>query len=162
MMKPLFLIFVVLISINGNISVPEEMPNHVSNSELWKSQAERPFLKKCDIEILKEVEKDLKNLTSDQLVNFLSTFDESCNNNVEFAEWSNELLFQVVAKYPKQTIEIAKISKDINFKAILIELESPVNDMLEPQQLKEKILAVDIQSEYKNRIIKALNVAISK
>jgi len=120
------------------------------------------YHRKCDIEILKEVEKDLKNLTSDQLVNFLSTFDESCNNNVEFAEWSNELLFQVVAKYPKQTIEIAKISKDINFKAILTELESPVNDMLEPQQLKEKILAVVIQSEYKNRIIQALNVAISK
>ena len=54
--------------------------------------------KKCDTNALLELSKNLDSLKYEYVLNFVCTFDSSCQNNVEFSEWSNRLLFKLVEK----------------------------------------------------------------
>jgi hypothetical protein len=51
---------------------------------------------KCDIDVLKKVHVNLNGLTYEMVNSFLCTLDATCKNNVEFSQWSNELLFRVL------------------------------------------------------------------
>jgi hypothetical protein len=53
---------------------------------------------KCDIDILKEVSQSMDELTYELVFRFTCTIDPSCKNSPEFAQWSNDLLFQIIAK----------------------------------------------------------------
>lgn len=48
----------------------------------------------CSIEIVKETEINLSNLTKNQIEYFLCTIKSECNNNVEFQEYSNNCIFR--------------------------------------------------------------------
>jgi len=51
---------------------------------------------KCDTDKLIELSENLDNLNYETVKNFICTFDLTCKNNIEFSEWSNELLFKLI------------------------------------------------------------------
>jgi hypothetical protein len=82
--------------------------------------------KKCDTQILKEMSENMDKSDYKIIKNFLCTFDTTCYNNVEFSQWSNELLFKLIK------IDVNLFNKalhDLGYKYVKLigyELESPV------------------------------------
>lgn len=112
---------------------------------------------KCDIEKLKTVSEHLDGLTFKIVSDFVCTFDTTCKNNVEYSEWSNELLFKVLDKSPTLLFEViaaGQVNKDI----ILNEIKSPLLD-IQLQNLYDKVKdasgVVAIRTEFLNAIITA-------
>lgn len=81
---------------------------------------------KCDIGKLIDLSENLENLNYETVMNFICTFDSTCTSNIEFSEWSNELLFKLI----ENDINLLnKVLHELGFKyAKLIgqELETPV------------------------------------
>lgn len=51
---------------------------------------------KCDKSVLVSISERSGKLSESEISNFLHTFGKACRNNVEYSEWSNELLFSIL------------------------------------------------------------------
>lgn len=111
---------------------------------------------KCDIEKVKIANEHLDSLTIQIIRDFLSTFDSSCDINVEYSGWSNETLFAVMQKAPTLFFQIIQ-EGNVNSKQLINEIESPVNDLIDLQktydELKASIAETEIKSIYLEAII---------
>jgi hypothetical protein len=112
---------------------------------------------KCDIGKLKTVSEHLNGLTFKIVSDFLCTFDTSCSSNIEYSEWSNELLFKVLDKSPTLLFEVfatGQVNKDV----IVNEIKSPLLD-INLQNLYDKVKVAAgvtaIRTEFLNAIITA-------
>lgn len=113
------------------------------------------MMERCDIEIVLDVEKNIDNISDTLVYQFLHTFDESCKNNIEFSEYSNEVLFKLINKQPKKMVE--NISKEgINIDIILEELANPISDVVILDDVINSIQSVTTDKQLKDRLIKAL------
>jgi hypothetical protein len=83
---------------------------------------------KCDIEILKTASEHLDGLTFKIVSDFVCTFDTTCKNNVEYSQWSNELLFKVLDKSPTLLFEVIATGQ-VNKDLIVDEIKSPLLDI---------------------------------
>ena len=83
---------------------------------------------KCDTDKLIELSENLDNLNYETVKNFICTFDLTCKNNIEFSEWSNELLFKLIEH------DVNLLNRALNelgfeyVKLIGRELETPVSE----------------------------------
>lgn len=86
----------------------------------------------CNIEVVLYTYENIDSLSTDAIDMFLKIFTEECNRNVEFSQFSQEMIFEVFSKYPKEVAEL--ISRDdYNVVALTSELESPLLDpVIEP------------------------------
>jgi hypothetical protein len=111
--------------------------------------------KKCDFNTLLDIRKNLENLNKSQIRDLLFAIDTSCVNDVEFGEFSNELLF--MEKEPELFIsEFQENVSKIDTGYILLELSRPINDGIAIKQLLEKVENANIDNATKHRIIKIL------
>lgn len=115
---------------------------------------------KCDIDKLKPVNEHLDDLTYNILKEFLCTFDTSCAKNVEYSEWSNELLFKVLDKSPSIFFEV--IAKEqVNNEIILNEIKSPLLD-INLQNIYDKIKSTSGQTDVKAKYLNAIIISSEK
>ena len=115
-------------------------------------------VKKCDSIILKTTSDSLDQLSPTLVLNFLSTFNQSCVNNAEFSEWSNELLFTLLNQNTEMVLlVIQEKGKDIDKKSILKEMESQTLDKVDIPKLIEKVKKVKLSKELKDEVISRLN-----
>ncbi len=101
----------------------------------------------CNIETLKKIDQNLNSLTESGIIEFLGTFSDMCDNNVEFSEWSNELLFKVIRKNVTLYMKAFHTRGLANIEAVMKEIENPLYDF-------------DLQSFY--NLIKTTNGYASK
>lgn len=113
---------------------------------------------RCSIEIVKHTEANIKALTEKDLYHFLLTFDSSCSNNAEFSEYSNELLFQVLERYPSYCVRLLTKQSQLSKGYIYSELQRPVIEC-GIRHIIAAVQVVDIKSQIKKEIIAALNVS---
>lgn len=104
---------------------------------------------KCNIDIIVQLNKSLENPNISDLLNFLFTFDETCDSNVEYSEFSNEVLFMVVEKHPKLVIDLI-LNNDVRVDLILKELRSPVSDKYNEADVKQLIERLEDIEENKH------------
>jgi len=123
----------------------------------------QPSVKKCDETILIFTSEKLGVLTRPEIKDFLLTFGKECQNNVEFSEWSNELLFLVLEKQTELFLKTFKTNKrEIELNEILDDLSSPVNDQININDLILKMSMVKHNSRMKERIMGSLKLAQAK
>ena len=104
---------------------------------------------KCNIDVVVRLSETMENPDKATILNFLCTFDETCNSNVEYSEFSNEVLFQVVQKHPDQVLELLS-NKKVKTQVILKELKSPISDTYNVADIRGFIEKVeDIQNHKK-------------
>jgi len=115
----------------------------------------------CSREILLKTEKNIDNLDLELVTDFLSTFHESCKNNVEYSEWSNELLFKLINRKPEMFLEIISNNSTLSREYLLDELTSPLHDQIDLNHTIDLINRIDISNneEWKFRIIESLEIA---
>jgi hypothetical protein len=83
----------------------------------------------CNINAILYSHQNIDSMSTEALDVFLSVFSEECDDNVEFSEFSQEMIFQVFGKYPSEiTYLITK--NDYNINALISELEAPLLDPL--------------------------------
>jgi|GEM_PF-2307464 len=141
----------ITMSVNGNTRVYKKRKNyfHIGIDNFNKT--------KCQSEPLRAITRNIDNLNDTLILDFLRTFSVICENNVEFSEWSNEILFKIMEKEPKRLIKLfADNISELDTTAILKEIDSPIHDMIDIEQIKEKIKSIDIDKDVKGDIIKRL------
>ncbi len=116
----------------------------------------------CSVKNLAIVQNHLDSLTKEDVQLLLCTFDESCANKVEFAQFSNEMLLEVLQRRSDLLIaEISQNKENINLAIILSEFESPIHDGFDVKGIINSVLALD-DNEVKEQILKALAEAARK
>lgn len=117
-------------------------------------------VKKCDDSILLVTSEKIGQLNQKQITDFLLTLGQECRNNVEFSEWSNEILFSLLDKQTDLTIKtIEKEEKRIEMEEIFDDLSSPIHDLINLKDIISKIEKVKIKKELKDKIIEKLKTA---
>ena len=119
------------------------------------------FCEKCDIEKVKTINDNLDNLTFEMLDEFLCTFDKSCENNVEFSEWSNEMLFIVLDKSTELYFKVLTNGKIENAEIILEEIKNPIVE-IDYQKIYDNVKRVDTQEKLKKEYLRVLKIAAEK
>lgn len=115
---------------------------------------------KCDDSVLSQINANMNKLTSSEIRMFLAAFDVSCKNNVEFSEFSNELLFRALEKHTKKVLLVLeKQYPEIQLKTILNVLEYPLVDTINLNDLIQKIEKVKASEQLKAQITNALQVS---
>jgi hypothetical protein len=118
-------------------------------------------VKKCDIVFLGLIDRNIENLKKEEIEDFLLTFHASCSINVEYSEFSNELLFKILDKYTLTILTILESTgKKFKTDIILNELSSPVNDSFNIEELISKVDNTEINKEFKEQVIAKLNEAL--
>jgi hypothetical protein len=102
--------------------------------------------KKCEIEKVKAIHDNINNLTFKMVEDFLCTFDSSCETNVEFSQWSNEMLFKLLDKEPELVIKVFDQSHLDNIGNLLDEIENPIHDF-DYQRICGKVSEVQTEKD---------------
>lgn len=117
----------------------------------------------CNLKNLITVNQHLDELTDHDINLLLCTFDMKCRDNPEFTAFSNEVLFEAIQRQPELLIqELAENKDELDLQIILSELESPIHDGFDLEQILEKVSAVNEDEKIKEQVVYSLTVAIDK
>ncbi len=108
------------------------------------------------ITITRYVYENIDSLNNDSLMVFYKQFSMKKNkNNVEFREWGNEVLFQILEKNPTQFFKNLFLLKKSEIQSVEKELNSPVNDGINLIEIFKRIENGKMDGNIKKR---ALNI----
>lgn len=117
-------------------------------------------VKKRDGAVLTATSVKVGKLTQGEIRDLLLTFSKDCRNNIEFSEWSNELLFATIDRQTELTLAtIEKNEKKLEMSEILINLGSPINDKIDIKKLLAKVGQVKMDVRLKKQITDQLKLA---
>ncbi len=116
----------------------------------------------CNTNTLLKVSRNIDNLNKTEISEFLSTFHTDCSTNVEFSEWSNELLFQIFNLHTKEVIDLITKKNNFETEVILSALKTPISDEVMPLHLIIKIQKMHDNKQTTKKILQALQVAAGK
>ena len=121
-------------------------------------QAQNNTNLKCSISIVAKTEKNIDNITKKQILTFLKTFGTECKNNVEFQEYSNEVLFKILELKTDLFCQVVNERiNNIEINQIIKEIDNPINDLYNIEIIKNRISKSSLEKSIKVKIIKALN-----
>ncbi|SMG54224.1 hypothetical protein SAMN05661096_04126 [Marivirga sericea] len=112
----------------------------------------------CNVKVTLYVHQNIDSLSKGAIDMFLQVFSEECDNHVEFSEFSQEMIFEVLSKYPKDVAElITKNNYDLN--AITSEICCPLLDPAIKPIIKD-FETLEISNPKIDSILIALNRAL--
>ena len=112
---------------------------------------------KCLSEPLIALSENIENLNDSIMFNFLNTFSVICANNIEFSQWSNELLFKVMDKEPALFVKILSNNIELlDTSAIYREMRAPLYDLIDVNSIRQKISILEIENDLKEDLMKKL------
>ena len=115
---------------------------------------------KCNEDIVLRVHEHLDSLSVNEIIQFLKVFSIECRNNVEFSEFSNEVLFEVMDRQPMSFIKaICETQSDIEYQAIYSEIKSPLHDLIPLDKIKKSVKSAPQRCERIDSVIKSLDIA---
>ena len=118
---------------------------------------------KCDMTNCLETSKKVGHLRQQEMIDFLLTFGEECRDNVEYSEWSNEILLELLEKQTELTVKTITLqSKRLDIMAILKNLEEPLHDRFDLPAIIAKVQKIKVNSDIKDEMISRLKIADAK
>ncbi len=118
----------------------------------------------CDIEVIKEIRRNLDKVNSEMLVKFLKSFQETCNNNAEFSQAANWNLFYFLSEHTDLTLKViaeTQSDNEVDTDWIISQFESPVSDDIDIKTIYGKVKNRKL-SETSERILSSLELAAKK
>lgn len=116
---------------------------------------------KCNIEILVRTETSINTLSFEDVQAFFCTMDDSCRSNVEFSEFSTELVFRVLAEKPGLFMNALSTTSKKTCDAVLDKLETS-NDFVDLKKLYESLSQIDGPEMVKSKVLKSIKKALAK
>ncbi len=130
--------------------------NKQSNSDTLQDNCE-----KCKIQTVKKVYNNIEDLSYGVISEFLCAIDKTCKNNVEFSEWSNEMLFKIIEKNPTLYFRVLKELKKEKQKYILSKFENPIID-IDYKKIYNNIEKLNLEKEMKIEYLNSLKIIAKK
>ena len=130
-----------------------------------KSENDNSFCKNdsCDIQNLVKIQNNIDSLTEVEIKNFLSMFDGRCINNVEYSEFSNEILYFILSHNKVNLlIKVLSKSKKLLVKEVMEAIENPINDQIDLSKTYENVKKARGCKKTQGMILKSINIAKSK
>ena len=94
---------------------------------------------------------------------FLKSFSRECSSNVEFSEFSNEVLFKILEKQPSLFIDAMCLNdKTIEYSDIYLEISSPLSDLFPLDAINKIFKSSTHECSQLDSIKKYLNIATEK
>ncbi|MCF8359787.1 MAG: hypothetical protein K9H26_13580 [Prolixibacteraceae bacterium] len=134
-------------------------PNHDMSSTNSVDIENQQDSLKCNISIIHKTDSEIKEITYQDIDIFLCTFSKSCSRNIEFTEYSNEVLFKVLELYPSLFMKCVELNSEIEKEYIFSELSSPLYD-INGEKLKSIIQQAEGSPDIKIRIIQSIEKAM--
>ncbi|MCI4671897.1 MAG: hypothetical protein MRZ79_27390 [Bacteroidia bacterium] len=113
----------------------------------------------CSTQILKRTSENIEDLGVSLAAQFLATFSSSCKDNVEYSEWANELLFELIAKHPGYLLQLLHKNNSLDKETIKQQLEKPVHDGIDLEMIIKNTTAAEAPKEIKDEILAVLEKA---
>jgi hypothetical protein len=154
-----------IINIKSSSTIQKVDSGFSVEKQMARIQSDSSYLDyRCSIKILKTTNSRLDKLDLVIIADFLATFHHSCNSNVEYSEWANELLFKTLNRKPEIVLQLLIKNSSLDRNYILKQLESPINDAINLDSLVKKIKKVEKPSSdyWKPKIIETLITATGK
>lgn len=107
---------------------------------------------KCDTKNLSIIEKDLNCYNLNKL---FCTYEITCNKNIEFTEYFNEVLFKYLQYQPLLFIE--ELDKNYKRNIILNEITKPISDEIEIDLIYRKISNLKVNKSLLQLKVNILN-----
>jgi hypothetical protein len=127
------------------------------------SQSGRSDKLKCNVNIVASTFHELNDLSQGRMIEFLKTFGSECENNVEYNEFSNEVLFKALQTDPELFMSsIDKEKNEIDLDAIIFNLENPLFDLIGLEKTLIIIENTQCDTNLKSQIENAIQIAIEK
>ncbi len=111
----------------------------------------------CDINLLNEINKDIKKISYSKIESYLLSINDSCKNNAEYSAYNNETLFNLLNTHSKHIIDILAKNKKINKAIVLEEISNPISDTINLERLIDKIKELNASSAERREVLKALS-----
>ncbi len=115
---------------------------------------------KCDMGFLYLSHKDY--FSRDEMIGFFCTLDDTCSNNIEFSEVSNEILFNIIKVEPEASLKILSEDSGLSIDHILNELKDPINDGIPVNEIHAAISSVKGYDKMKVHVLMSLEEAKEK
>lgn len=97
----------------------------------------------CDINYLTKLEKQAT-ISGKDFRNLFCINEKSCEDNVEFLEYYNEVLYNSIDKSPQAFHQTFTDSLQVKFKSTIIsQLVSPVHDGIEAERILGKVIKLN-------------------
>ena len=104
----------------------------------------------CPIETVKSTKTNIENLSEEDVFIFFNSLSVDCFGNSEFMEYYNEVLFDVLNKYPvKSSTTIGNVDEK-KYKLILAQIANPLSDIIDIEAIKEKYIGIKSGLIYKS------------
>lgn len=116
---------------------------------------------KCSVNILVQIQDKIDSLTFSEIEMFFCTIEDSCRNNIEFSEFTSELLFLVFKHYPRLSLKVLSKSSESKCKIILNKLSSPT-DLIDLNATYFNVESVRGHRRIKNEVLNSLRIALEK
>jgi len=115
----------------------------------------------CSVEAVSIAQERLASLNKEDFLCFIGTFDPTCSTNVEYSEFSNEVLFNVLLKHPQYVVEyVTDNGEAMKTEYILGRLASPISDEIPVEQCIKAVSNTEGSSTAKTRIIASLKSSL--
>jgi hypothetical protein len=113
---------------------------------------------KCNISIVLEAFQNKEHVSDELMLKFLKTFGKDCKNNVEFSQFSNETLYNVIQKNPEVFVKILENNlEQIDFDEIIFNLKNPLHDLIDLDLTINRITETQVDKSIKDKLIIAIN-----
>lgn len=143
-------------SLSGN-TIIASMGNE--SPELISYEVDKRECEKCDGQKVLAVSQSMDDLNYQLIYDLLCTFDESCSKNVEYLEFSNEVLYKVLSKHPKAMVELISGSPELDSECIYKQISFPLLDY-DYSAIISSLKEIEGNEKVKTRIISSVQKAI--
>jgi hypothetical protein len=127
------------------------------------SQSGKTDTLKCNVNIVTSTFQELNDLSQGRMIEFFKTFGGECENNAEYQEYSNEVLFKVLQTDPELFISSIDLEKnEIDLDDIISNLENPLFDLIDLEKTLIVIESTQCDTNLKSQITNAIQIAIEK
>ena len=120
-----------------------------------------PF-ERCNGDVVLYTKKSLDSLSLKVIDKFLYTFDDSCRINVEYSEFSNEVLFLVLEHDPSLIIKSLSQNNRLDTAYIMRNIGQPGNDASDLPKILRSVKSLEANGIIKNQLLEALKKAQSR
>lgn len=118
--------------------------------------------KLCDTDLVLRIEQNISSLSQKDILKFINNISVDCKNNIEFIEYYNEVLFELLEKYPEVFCNCVELSDKTQKELIYEELKEPVNDGINLDNIKKIVEYSECQAETKSIILESIMIALDK
>jgi hypothetical protein len=110
----------------------------------------------CNSDILLKTSKSFTSLYDIDIRHFLLSFKGNCDKDESARDWRNELLFEILDRYPDTVIKILATYRGLPIKIILEELKSPIATDIDFEKLITKVEDVKFDYPVKKQVLESL------